>query len=133
MLVPSGLAVLLSRSYPTHGWMWGNQLLSHIWEGDNADLWTKLDEFNKWAVKSKALGFSFTADPVKTEVAAVQNVKEQFKIGLENGTLDPDKYLPEYIAKLKSAAWRKSLPKNKSSLMSGVQPINNIRRSDGLA
>ncbi|ANY67266.1 hypothetical protein BBD42_12890 [Paenibacillus sp. BIHB 4019] len=113
---PAGVDSSSSTYNPTHGWMWGNQLLSHIWEGDSADLWTKLDEFNKSAVKSKALGFSFTADPVKTEVAAVQNVKEQFKIGLENGTLDPDKYLPEYIAKLKSAGMDKIVAEKQKQL-----------------
>ncbi|MHA7965998.1 ABC transporter substrate-binding protein [Paenibacillus sp. CAU 1782] len=113
---PAGIDSSNATYNPTHGWMWGNQLLSYIWEGDSADLWTKLDEFNNSAVKSKALGFSFTADPVKTEVAAVQNVKDQFKIGLENGTLDPDNYLPEFIAKLKSAGMDKIVAEKQKQL-----------------
>ncbi len=40
---------------------------------------------------------------MKTEIAAATNVLNQFKLGLESGTLDPAKSLPEFNEKLKAA------------------------------
>jgi putative aldouronate transport system substrate-binding protein len=113
---PSGVDSTNATYNPNHGWMWGNQFLSYVWEGDDAAVWELQDKFNKAAIKSKAMGFSFTVDPVKTEAAAVQNVKDQYKIGLENGTLDPDKYLPEFISKLKSAGMDKIIAEKQKQL-----------------
>ncbi|MFD0717453.1 ABC transporter substrate-binding protein [Paenibacillus sp. GCM10027626] len=113
---PSGVDSANATYAPAHGWLWGNQFLSHVWEGDDPKVWELTDEFNKAAKKSKAMGFSFTVDPVKTEAAAVKNAKDQYKIGLENGTLDPDKYLPEFIAKLKSAGIDKIIVEKQKQL-----------------
>lgn len=85
------------------GWMFGNQFLNYIWEGDDPDLWEQTAAFNDKAIKSKALGFIFDSYAVRTEVAAVTNVLEQYKLGLETGTLDPDQVYDEFIAKLKDA------------------------------
>ncbi|WP_246096565.1 ABC transporter substrate-binding protein [Paenibacillus sinopodophylli] len=113
---PSGVDANTATYNPNFGWMWGNQFLSHVWEGDDPKVWELQDAFNKAATKSKAMGFSFTVDPVKTEAAAIQNVKDQFKIGLENGTLDPVKYLPEFIEKLKAAGMDKVIAEKQKQL-----------------
>jgi len=81
----------------------GNQFISHVFEGNDPDVWKQLDEFNKSAVKSKALGFTFSIDAVKTESAAVTNVVNQYKLGLETGALDPEQTLPKFLEKLKAA------------------------------
>lgn len=85
------------------GWMFGNQLLSYPWATDSPDIWQKMDEFNRGAKKSAALGFMYNPDPVKTELAAISNVVKQYSVGLENGALDPDENLPKFIAALKAA------------------------------
>jgi putative aldouronate transport system substrate-binding protein len=85
------------------GWMFGNQFLSHVWQGNPPDLWKQLDRFNKTAIKSKALGFAYDPTAVKTEIAAITNVCNQYQPGLETGTLDPQERLPEFISKLKAA------------------------------
>lgn len=85
------------------GWMFGNQMLSYIFEGEDPDLWKKMEEYNANSIKSPALGFSFDATPVKTEYAAVTNVINQYKLPIETGSVDPDKQLPDFIAKLKSS------------------------------
>jgi len=113
---PSGIDSASATYAPTHGWMWGNQFLSYVWNGDDPNIWKLQDEFNKSAMKSKAMGFSFTVDPVKTETAAVQSVKEEYKVGLETGTLDPAKYLPEFIGKLKSAGIEKIIAEKQKQL-----------------
>lgn len=40
---------------------------------------------------------------VKTEVAAVQAVLDQYRLPLENGVIDPDENLPKFINALKEA------------------------------
>lgn len=81
----------------------GNSFLGYIFEGNDPTLWNQTDEFNKSAIKSKALGFNFDSSPVKTEVTAVTNVVNKYTIGLENGVLDPETELPKFIKELKAA------------------------------
>lgn len=85
------------------GWIFGNQYLSYVWEGDDLDVYDQLKEFNESATKSKALGFTYDSTPVKTEVAAVTSVMNEYRAGLEYGVLDPETALPEFIDKLKAA------------------------------
>ncbi|KRE50093.1 ABC transporter substrate-binding protein [Paenibacillus sp. Soil724D2] len=113
---PNGVDTQNATYSPNHGWEWGNQFLSYIWETDPVSLWKDQADFNKSSKKSKALGFSFTVDPVKTEVAAVQSVKDQFKLGLETGTLDPDKNLPEFISKMKASGMDKIIAEKQKQL-----------------
>jgi len=89
--------------YTNTSLLFGNQFISYVFEGNDPDVWEQVEEFNKSAVKSKALGFSFDVEPVKTEAAAVTNVFNQYKGGLENGVLDPNVTLPVFIDKLKAA------------------------------
>lgn len=98
------------------GWMFGNQFLSYVFTGDDPKIWEKMADFNKNAVKSKALGFTFNADPVKTEYAAVTNVLNQYRLPLETGSVDPDKILPEFIAKLKSSGIDKIIAEKQKQL-----------------
>ncbi len=85
------------------GWMFGNQLLSYVWKGDSPTLYKELDSFNRSAVKSKALGFMFDNSSVKTEIAAVTNALNRYKLAVECGAVDPDKTLPSLIKDLKAA------------------------------
>lgn len=101
---------------PNMGFAMGNQFLSYVWEGNNADLWEETKEFNKNAIPSQALGFMWDSSPVKNEYAAVVNVREQYKAALENGLVDPAKMLPEFISKLKSAGIDKIIAEKQKQL-----------------
>jgi putative aldouronate transport system substrate-binding protein len=85
------------------GWMFGNQLLAYPWVTDSPDIWKQMGEFNDNAEKSAALGFMWDPEPVKTELAAIENVIQQYAAGLETGTLDPETNLPKFIDALKAA------------------------------
>lgn len=100
---PSGVTVDNVGYNLNLGWLFGNQFITYVWEGDPPDLYKQLDQWNKSAIKSKAFGFTYNSVPVKTEVAAVTNVCKQYRNGLEYGALDPDKILPEFRKKLKDA------------------------------
>lgn len=85
------------------GWLFGNQFLEYVWEGDDLHIWTAMKEFNENALKSEAMGFVFDNSNVKNEVAAVTNVMEQYQLSLESGVLDPETELPKFIQALKDA------------------------------
>ncbi|QYK64847.1 ABC transporter substrate-binding protein [Paenibacillus sp. S25] len=97
-------------------YMFGNQFLSYTWSTEKPDIYKKIDDFNKSATQSKALGFLFHVDNVKTEVAAVNNVMSEFRLGLETGTLDPVENLPTFIEKLKASGIDKIIAEKQKQL-----------------
>jgi len=113
---PEGVSAQTTGYGLNMGWMFGNQFLSHVWKGDNPDVWKEMDEFNRNAIKSKALGFTWDPTPVKAEVTAVYNVVDQYRRGLESGVLDPDKELPAFLGKLESAGIDKIIAEKQKQL-----------------
>ncbi|MEH7336558.1 ABC transporter substrate-binding protein [Neobacillus drentensis] len=93
--------------YVFNQWEIGNNFLTYPWEGNPANYWDIMKKHNESAVFSPAFGFTFNPDPVKTEIAASTNVLNQYKLGLESGTLDPEKSLPEFNSKLKASGLEK--------------------------
>jgi putative aldouronate transport system substrate-binding protein len=89
--------------YAFNQWEIGNNFLTYPWEGNAADYWDVMKKHNDSAVLSPAFGFTFNPGPVKTEIAASTNVINQYKLGLESGTLDPEKSLQEFNKKLKES------------------------------
>jgi putative aldouronate transport system substrate-binding protein len=75
-----------------------------------------MEAWNLAAEVSPAMGFSFDQDPVRTEVAAVQNVVSQYRKSLENGASDPAVVLGEYQAKLKAAGLEKIIAEKQRQL-----------------
>lgn len=73
------------------------------WESEDPAYAEKLIESNNSAKKSIALGFSFDPTNVTNELTQLDNVCSKYQIGLECGALDPETYLPEFIAALKDA------------------------------
>ncbi|GIO16612.1 ABC transporter substrate-binding protein [Cohnella xylanilytica] len=109
--VPDGT----KSGYTFNQWEVGNAALTYTWEGTDPDHWNQLKQFNKEATYSPALGFSFDATPVKTEVAAVTNVVNQYRSGLDSGSLDP-KVLTDFVSKLKQAGGDKIIAEKQKQL-----------------
>ena len=84
-------------------WALGNQFINYLQKAEDQDKWKQYEEFNRRAKPSPELGFIFNSDPVKTEKAACDNVISQYYRALTFGVIDPAKYLPEFISKLKAA------------------------------
>ena len=84
-------------------WMFGNVFLCYRTPEDAADKNEKLIAFNEQSEPSKLLGFNFDSEPVKTELAAINNVIEEFAVPLETGSIDPKENLPKYVEKLRLA------------------------------
>lgn len=108
-------------TYTNAPYILGNQFISYVWKGGDVDAFKREAEFNKAAKKSKAMGFSFDSSSLQTEIAALNSVTDQYKVGLESGTLDPDKVLPEFISKLKTAGIDKVIAEKQKQLDAWVK------------
>jgi len=97
-------------------WMFGNQLHSYLWANEDPQLWDRYRAFNEQADKSKALGFVFNPERVKTEIAASIAVEKQFLPALNTGAQDPRKIIPMYLEKLKAAGAGKVIEEKQRQL-----------------
>lgn len=99
-VLPEGVT---DSGYVFNHWEIGNNFITHLWASDVDDLWTVTEEFNKGTSKSPAFGLSFDLNDVSTEVAAVNSTMSQYRMVLENGTVEPEEMLLEFREKLKAA------------------------------
>ncbi|MGO4373890.1 ABC transporter substrate-binding protein, partial [Paenibacillus sp. MCAF20] len=105
-----------SVGYSNQDWLIGNSFLTYTYKTEDADKWKKTVEANKAAIKSKALGFAFNSEPLKTEITAIQNVMGQYRKGLESGSIDPAAKLEEFRGKLKTAGLEKVIAEKQKQL-----------------
>lgn len=113
---PEGVDASNSGYNLVQGWLVGNQFITYVWEGDDLDVWEKMDAFNKSATVSKAMGFSFDNAPVKTEYAACSAVLTQYRCALECGAMDPDQTLKEFNDALYAAGLQKIIDEKQKQL-----------------
>lgn len=113
---PEGITGETSGYNLNYGWMFGNQFITHVWNGDSPTIWEETDEFNKSAKKSKAFGFAYDSANVKTETAACANVVSEYGISLTSGMVDPETVIPEFLKKLESAGIDKVVAEKQAQL-----------------
>jgi len=101
---------------PNMAWEFGNQFLNYIWDSEDPNKWEQFREFNRGAKLSPALGFTFDAEPIKTEAAALLNVRKQYDAALETGSVDPDQVVPQYLAAMKAAGLDKAIAEKQRQL-----------------
>ncbi len=89
----------INQYNPGTPWMFGNQFINYLQSNEDPQKWDLFRAYNEKALPLKSLGFSFDPAPVKTEIATAKNVWKEFIPALETGTVDPDKTMPEAIAK----------------------------------
>lgn len=112
-VLPEGVT---DSGYVFNHWEIGNNFITHLWENDVDDLWTITAEFNESTKKSPAFGLSFDLNAVSTEVAAVSSVMSQYRMVLENGTVDPESMLAEFREKLQSAGIQEILTQKQEQI-----------------
>ena len=98
-----------AKDYSMPNWYLGNLFLLYLENGDPADKWQKYADFNKTAIMSPLLGFTFDAQPVSAEVSAISNAVDEYAIYLAYGQSDPKKMLPEFQKKIKNSGVDKVL------------------------
>lgn len=92
-----------NKDYDMPTFSLGNVMITYLYEADPENKWEEFKKFNESGTNSPLLGFNFDTTKVATELAAVQNVKEEFWPSLMTGTVDPEEYLPKAIEKFKAA------------------------------
>jgi putative aldouronate transport system substrate-binding protein len=90
-------------------WNTGNNKIIYVQNSITDQQIAQRDENIKNAKQSPILGFNFDTSNVKTEMTNISNVMSQYLDGINTGTLDPDKAIPELDSKLKAAGYDKVL------------------------
>ncbi|MFK7697049.1 ABC transporter substrate-binding protein [Paenibacillus sp. HJGM_3] len=98
-----------NSGYTAANWVFGNVFNGYLIEGQAPDTWAVTRKLNESAVVQPTFGFNFNDAPVKAENANVAAIRAEYEPLLFTGTIDPAKYLPEYIDKLKKAGVDKVL------------------------
>lgn len=89
--------------YSALGWELPNQYLCLPWGEDPCDIWEKTQTFNESAQIPDGVGFTFSGAEYDKELSAMEELIEAYAFGLETGSLDPERYLPEFLEKLQKA------------------------------
>lgn len=92
---------------PGIAWEFGSWFNAMLLEGQEEDLWDQLKEVNATALTSPTLGFVYDSGNVKNEVAQVTALLDEYMPGLNSGSVDPEKVVPELIEKLNAAGIEK--------------------------
>lgn len=116
---PEGLDATTSGYVNTLG-LYGDKSKIYQWEPAPADIFERMSAFNEEANKtesqSKALGYCFNSDPVKSEYSAVSTVIQQYQGALESGSVDPEVVLPEFLEALDAAGIADIIAENQKQL-----------------
>ncbi|PQP81005.1 hypothetical protein C0Q44_25085 [Paenibacillus sp. PCH8] len=80
------------------------------------DFKIKLKEWNDNTLKSPAYGFLFDPTPVRTEIAALDAVSEQYSKVIGNGSVDPDELIKKFNDSLYSAGLQKVIDEKQRQL-----------------
>lgn len=103
------------------GWIYGNQMLTYVWETDEPTLWDDLKQWNDSAVVSAATGFSFDNSKVKTQYTSLSNIVSKYEMSLEWGFVDPDEVLPQFLKELDGAGINEYIAEKQSQLDAWAQ------------
>ena len=85
---PDGMDGTNYRYHNDLGWIYPNQTVGHIWQGNPANIWEMYEEDTAAAVKSKAFGFTYDPTNVTDYVIACTAVNSQYQKTLWFGAVD---------------------------------------------
>jgi len=105
-----------SSNYDMPTFSLGNVMLTYLYPQDPATKWDEFKKFNDSGVPSPILGFNFDTSGVATEIASLQNVKEEYWQAIMTGTVDPAEYVPMAIEKFKAAGLDKVMAEAQKQL-----------------
>ncbi|MFP4977584.1 ABC transporter substrate-binding protein [Paenibacillus sp. CN-4] len=105
-----------AKNYDMPTFSLGNIMITYLNEGDPENKWEEFKKFNDAGVNAPLLGFNFDTSKVTNEIAAVQNVKEEFWASLMTGTVEPEEYLPKANEKFKAAGLDKIIAEAQSQI-----------------
>lgn len=90
-----------AQDYSVGYYTLGNLFITKVLNNEPETKWEEFKSFNDAAIASPALGFKFDTSKVSNEIAAINNVLEEFKSTIYSGSVDVDEYLNKLNQKLK--------------------------------
>lgn len=90
-----------SKNYSVGYYTLGNLFITDVLDNEPITKWEEFKQFNDAAENSPILGFKFDTAPVSNQLAAINNVVEEFKRIIFSGSVDIDEYLTKFNNKLK--------------------------------
>ncbi|WP_438349468.1 ABC transporter substrate-binding protein [Paenibacillus sp. FA6] len=84
-------------------WAWDDIGLKHFSKNVETSYIENLKNWDSDAIVAPMLGFRFNADPVKSEIAQIDAVAQEYVVAAYAGFIDYEKFYPEFQSKLKSA------------------------------
>lgn len=90
-----------SKGYSVGYYTLGNLFITDVLDNEPVTKWEEFKEFNDSSESSPILGFKFDTAPVSNQLAAINNVIEEFKRIIYSGSVDIDEYLTKFNNKLK--------------------------------
>nr|HMN27864.1 ABC transporter substrate-binding protein [Caldilineaceae bacterium] len=100
--LPEGITAENSPYNPNSDWMFGNQFNAYYTDPSKVGAWEATRKLNEEATPSPIVGFVLDQTPVKTELAQIQAISEEYQT-LGIGFLDLETALPEYTGRMKDA------------------------------
>jgi len=92
-----------SGYYVNAPWVFSNNFNSYVFEGQDPKSFAAAYNLNQSARKATIMAFNLDLEPIKSLVASVQAVSDQYSIAVLGGYVDPDVELPKFIKALEAA------------------------------
>lgn len=88
---------------PNMQWALQNQFLTYLRPNEDPDKWDRYRAFNESARIGDLVGFVADVNPVRSQIAAITNVMQQYDHVLSAGLAEPSEVRDEFMDALKSA------------------------------
>ncbi len=92
-----------SGYYTNLPWMWGNTFIGYLLPGQDEGLFDEVARLNEESLKANILGFNADRSAIRTLVASVSAVVDQYENPLEGGWVNPEQGIAEFQAALDRA------------------------------
>ncbi|WP_010258699.1 ABC transporter substrate-binding protein [Treponema primitia] len=113
---PKGVDAANLTYIPNAIWENGNAFISKWWNTYPVDHPARLRFYNTTVQPSVALGFTFDADPVKSEIGACANVTNEFRYAILSGAQPLENYLTRMQQQYKAAGIDKIIAEKQKQL-----------------
>lgn len=100
---PEGVDINTAGYHFEMSWLFANQFLAGVWEGDAANLREVALEANNKAKMSPLFGFSASGKDMDTQLAGILSACNEYTSGLQSGSMSVEENLPKFQDKLKAA------------------------------
>ena len=100
---PEGVTQENSGYYTFTYWFYGNGFIRKVWEGNDPDLLAEREQVLKSSPMSSLIDFAFDGTDYSMETTQLTNVINQYRPGIESGSVDPETEIPKFLEALKAA------------------------------